>query len=897
MDGNAPTNVSCCFSSGRSRPGELRWWLAPWALPLWLVAIACLTSSAGCRGCIGPRAEQLSREEQEKLAREQKEAIQASQLLSLPADSEIKTISAKPGHWVETVRQVKSNREDLQVVATGDVLRGADKVLNIPGTNVVAEFARPTILPKGQTKTIDLQYFVPTTSIAVDPLNPVSTALRLRSSLLSRSLLTPLLQEPFPTNELKHAEFLMVVVSPKPLDYAFLSSTDLALWRGSDMMLEERTRSYHVILCGSDAGKIALPTSMLTMTTTAVIVWDDLAPDDLSEDQKHALIDWLHWGGQLVISGPSSWARLQNSFLVPYLPITEGTTIELATEDFAPLNKWIVPDRTSSATEPIEIVGSKVPGLEMKLSPEGSWLPHTAELVAERAVGRGRVVVTGFPLREQRLYRWKYYASFFSTGLLRRPARKVSKSANALVQLWDEPFGSMERDPRLNSQLRIASRDMPLARNASARASSFAAQSERELLERANPRRAGDLPQITPPVPTRSFTESSPEAVQWSANGGAWSDTSGFAFSALSTLRDAAGIVLPDRWTIGLLLGGYLLVLVPLNWLVFRLLGRLEWAWIAAPVIALIGVVIVTRVARLDIGFARRTTEIGLIELHGEYPRGHVTNYAALYTSLSTPYALEFPERGSVALPLGDISRSSQRRNASPVQKISAKFGTSAGIRLEPVTVYSNSTEMLHSEQMVTLGGGLLYGVDDQTPEGAAVKNETGLALKGCCLVRKTSSGQGQFAWIGDMTDNQTHRVRFAAAADDAPWQYWNQSAITRHPTLDATAATDDEDPSDANGAVPDGQAEASGLVVGGLLRELLSAVPLVPGQVRLIGYTDDRPGKIIIEPADGRLDSRTVVLAHLRPADWTELTPDREIIGRLPNLPDLNEPEPPPAE
>jgi hypothetical protein len=66
---------------------------------------------------------------------------------------------------------------------------------------------------------------------------------------------------------------------------------------------------------------------------------------------------------------------------------------------------------------------------------------------------------------------------------------------------------------------------------------------------------------------------------------------------------------------------------------------------------------------------------------------------------------------------------------------------------------------------------------------------------------------------------------------------------------------------------------------------------------VRLIGYTDDRPGKIIIEPADGRLDSRTVVLAHLRPADWTELTPDREIIGRLPNLPDLNEPEPPPAE
>ena len=30
----------------------------------------------------------------------------------------------------------------------------------------------------------------------------------------------------------------------------------------------------------------------------------------------------------------------------------------------------------------------------------------------------------------------------------------------------------------------------------------------------------------------------------------------------------------------------YLLVLVPLNWLVFWLIGKVEWAWIAAPLIA-----------------------------------------------------------------------------------------------------------------------------------------------------------------------------------------------------------------------------------------------------------------------------------------------------------------------
>ena len=34
------------------------------------------------------------------------------------------------------------------------------------------------------------------------------------------------------------------------------------------------------------------------------MLWDDLEPDRLSLDQRQALIDWLHWGGQLIVSGP-----------------------------------------------------------------------------------------------------------------------------------------------------------------------------------------------------------------------------------------------------------------------------------------------------------------------------------------------------------------------------------------------------------------------------------------------------------------------------------------------------------------------------------------------------------------------------------------------------------------
>lgn len=871
--------------------------MAHWLLPLWLVASLCLVTSAGCRGCLRDESEKLSREELEKRAKEQKEAIVASQLLSLPADSEIKTVTAKPGHWVETVRKVKSNREDLQVVATGDVLRGSDRVLNIPGTDVTAEFARPTVLPKGQTKTIDLQYFVPTTSVSVDPLNPVSTALRLRSSLLSRSLLTPILQEPFPTNELRYPEFLITVVSPKAQDYSFLSATDLVLWRGSDLMVEERTRSYHVILCGSEEGKLAFPTSMLTMTAMAVMVWDDLAPDDLSEDQKTAITDWLHWGGQLVISGPSSWSRLQNSFLLPYLPIKSGEAVELGTEEFTPLNYWVVPDSTGQPPDALAIVGAKVPGLDMQLADGAQWLPETGKLVAERAVGRGRVVMTGFPIREQRLYRWKYYSSFFSTGLLRRPARTVKKSdaENALMQVWDPPFAGEERNPLLNTYVRIASRDMPLAATKSPSAVEFADQAREERKHRINARNTQDGFATDALVDFPQHTAAEPEAVQWAPNGAAWSDSSGFAFRALSALRDAAGIVLPDRWTIVYLIGGYLAILVPLNWLFFRLIGRLEFAWVAAPIIALAGVMVVTRVARLDIGFARRTTEIGLLELQGEHPRGHLTNYAALYTSLSTNYALEYPERGSVALPLGDISRRGRRR-AVGAQTVQAKYGTSAGIRLEPVTVYSNSTEMLHSEQMVPLPGGLLYGTKDDDPSQAVVKNATGLKLKSCCLVRRNAAGAFEFAWLGDLVDDSTHQATYTTATIDAPWQHWDRLAITRNPDATDASAAEPEQASNLAAAVQPADVDASALIVGGLLSELLNAVPLVAGQARLLAYTDDRTSKMVSEPADGRLDSRTVVMVHLRSSDWRPLTPDRQVIGRSPTAvePAIREIEPP---
>ena len=51
------------------------------------------------------------------------------------------------------------------------------------------------------------------------------------------------------------------------------------------------------------------------------------------------MLDWLHWGGQLIVSGPDSLASLQASFLQPYLPATFVGSRELDETTLAELNQ------------------------------------------------------------------------------------------------------------------------------------------------------------------------------------------------------------------------------------------------------------------------------------------------------------------------------------------------------------------------------------------------------------------------------------------------------------------------------------------------------------------------------------------------------------------------------
>ena len=126
--------------------------------------------------------------------------------------------------------------------------------------------------------------------------------------------------------------------------------------------------------------------------------------------------------------------------------------------------------------------------------------------------------------------------------------------------------------------------------------------------------------------------------------------------AARKALQSAARIEIPNRSFVMWVVVVYLLVLVPANWALFRSLKRVEWAWVAAPLIAVVCTGTVIRMAQLDIGFVRSQTELAVVEMQGDYARGHVTRYNALYTSLATSYGFQCDDPGAVVLPFPTVA-------------------------------------------------------------------------------------------------------------------------------------------------------------------------------------------------------------------------------------------------
>ena len=100
-------------------------------------------------------------------------------------------------------------------------------------------------------------------------------------------------------------------------------------------------------------------------------------------------------------------------------------------------------------------------GIRLKKNPQAQFLPDTGDLLVERAVGRGRIVISAFRLSGPELVNWPGWDGLFNACLLRRPPRQFYHDHEEQLQIkWhDDKAHPHPLDAGLNSRLRFFSRD------------------------------------------------------------------------------------------------------------------------------------------------------------------------------------------------------------------------------------------------------------------------------------------------------------------------------------------------------------------------------------------------------------------------------------------------------
>ena len=547
--------------------------------------------------------------------------------------------------------------------------------------------------------------------------------------------------------------------------------------------------AYRLVVCPPERTP-ELPDELLTWTSTAYVLWDGWRPADLTPTQQDALVDWLHWGGQLIVSGPRSHESLVDSFLDPWLPAGRRGVRTIETGELAALARYA--SGTPQERRPVGATKSCV-GLDLVLAPEASCpeglAPGDKPLLAERRVGRGRIVLTAFDLDERQLWRWPGYDGFVNACLLRRPARRFEVHEGERPRVvWADTNQSF--DPARATGVRFFSRD------------------------------AGAV------VPPEPYSLSLPSVA-------AWYDQSPVSQAAAQSLLRSAASPIPGRAFALALLGTYLLVLVPVNALLFRWLGRLELTWAAVPVVALSTTAVIVWLAQLDVGFARVRRDVSIVEFQNEQARAHVTRYLALHVPLGISYQVELDGPSAVALPM---AQKSERPSDEPASLATLELlppGSQTRARLRGLELASNTTGLVHAEQVLPLEG---FSISQPIGSGPRITSQFRWQLDGGIV----ASNEGQ-ARLGPVAPGEVHWLDFqppqplAAPAEIAP------------------------------------------------LTELaLQGEPLAPGEVRLVAWSQQAVPGLRIVPDVQTTHAFTLVVAHWWRGPLPEPTPDA---NRLPSM------------
>lgn len=794
---------------------------------------------AGCRGCTSGANKVSSDKQDEKKSKR----IDHDDMRAIPYANETIGIFLKPGHWYQANQKLTANEEDESLAASLMIYdRDRKPVPLYPGYAPI-DFQRNLSLARGQSKNIRLMFFqpnVPTNNEGEIDTTSTSTPSYLGIAYTERNSGIPAYLEEFPSRLLNGYQYNLITLSADPARYMFWRGLPCMFWPSLARLTSERFAPHKVYDLNQDEIAGQFPSRFFAMTSISHVVINDASPAIFSREQQDALLDWLYFGGTVVINGPDAAGGVYGSFLKDYAPLQNTSTAAWTKQDSEKLqNKWTI-QRAGDPLVPFQ-ADKTLSKLEGTLETSSSWIPSLEGLVAERLVGQGRVVMTTFPMSESSFVRWPSYDSLIHNAILRKPPRTLSPGPD-FDMVYAGNYRGTEMNPLHSTRLRIWARDL-------------------------------DISMMTNPKPDAPASDQSarfPAPKKTSL--GAWNPDSEIVLAARNGLQEASGITVPRLSTVIKLLVGYLVVLVPLNWLIFRLLGRVEFAWVAAPIISIVGAFVVARSVQLDVGFSRSQQTYGLLEVHAGHPRGVLSSYTALYTSLTTNYKAHYEDDVGVVTPIpppkSDVSIS--RRILT--SKVPYTYADSEGNGLQNHSVLSNTTGLLQAEEVVELGGGFRAEFDDQ---GKPIRwtNEMTIPLSDLAVLQLNQQGELQVGWVGSLGSGASSEIEWLQEAKPERWHpNWEKNPLLKKPDLlraDGTKWREDSDIDD--------------LYLGSLLELLAGQYPLGRGECIGLGWTDQDNSRMTISPATTQTKKKTLVLLHAKAAELqTAPEPDSEIFPRI---------------
>ncbi len=816
----------------------------------WVCLCLLMCQLVGCRGCTQPNKPKETAEEIE--AKKKKQRLVGSELKAIPAPADLPGSIVKPGHWYQANQKLKANFSDESLTATLSVVnREKQKVPFAPGLASV-DFVRNVSLAEKQEKNIQLKFFQPEVQVTGDELSKTPSAMKLLYS--QRGIGAPVLEEDFLCRVFAGYQYNIVTLNRDESRYLFWRALDCIIWPSKQRMTDERISPHRIIDIQEDDFATQFPNRLYAMTSISHVVINDSSVSILSTDQQEALQDWLYFGGTIVLNGPEAIGGIETSIMKDYAPVSKATNTTVTDAQIAALNEtWTL---KQIGGDRLQIAPAKpIPLLSGELAPGAQWVKYRGlndelksldGLVAEKLVGQGRVVMTMFPMSDNAFLRWPSYSSFVHNAILAKPHRDPTSGNEADTRFAGE-FEGTELSPVHSTRLRIWARD----------------------LDESTSRKTPNATNKEDEEPTYVSAETQVSKLKRSSFG-AWNPESSVLFNARKCLQESSGITVPKINTIIKLLLGYLIVLVPVNWLVFRLFGRVELAWAAAPFIALAGAFFVARSVQLDVGFSRSQTSYGFLEVHSDYPRGMLSTYTALYTSLSTNYKAVFDGDTGVVLPFA--STSSSKRSKSSLTKIDYSFADDAGAGMQSVPVLSNTTGLFQAEEMVNFPGKLTAKFDGDM-KAVEIKNGLGFSINEAGIVGVDSNGKLVSGWIGNAEDGGFKRCELETRDRDNRWRKeWDNNPILSRPNFiraeDGSLWTDQELEDE--------------LYLGPMLEELSKKYPLAKGEFIAIGWTNQSIGELVITPVAKQKKQRTVVLVHLSAGELATVRPDTRIFQKV---------------